>query len=67
MLAQNGYEVSETTVLRITQYLADKGLVTNKIINNTAIGIKRMVTCITPMGVDVLEGTVQVDGIMLGD
>lgn len=67
VLEKQGYDVSELTIGLELRYLAGKGLVQIESISNPALGIKKEIVQITSMGIDQLEGTIQVDGIEAGE
>ena len=66
MLAQEGHELKESDILAHCRYLEGKGLVRVENIRNPIQHISRDIAHITPKGIDVLEGTEQVEGIILG-
>ena len=49
------------------KYLAGKELVKSEVVANKALGIKREIVHITSKGIDVLEGTIEVEGIEVGE
>lgn len=66
MLMQEGHDLKESDILGHCRYLEGKGLVMVENVRNSIQKISRDIAHITPKGVDVLEGTVQVEGILLG-
>ena len=62
---QHGYDFEKNEVMAICRYLEGKGLINISNSNNSVLGISRFISTITPKGIDVLEGTVQVEGIEL--
>lgn len=67
VLEKQGYAVNDMTISLELKYLAGKGLIEVKSIANKALGIKREVAQITSKGIDLLEGTIEVEGIEVGE
>ena len=67
VLQKQGYNVSELTIGLELKYLAGKGLVQIEQVKNAALGIQKEIVQITSMGIDLLEGTIQIDGIEAGE
>lgn len=67
VLLKFGYSVSDLSVNLELKYLAGKDLVRMEIVANQALGIKREVAHITSKGIDLLEGTIMVEGIEVGE
>lgn len=63
VLQKQGYNVSEVTIGLELKYLAEKGLVQTDAVSNPALGIQKDIVHITSKGIDLLEGTIQIDGI----
>lgn len=63
VLGKQGQSVSDVAIGLELKYLAGKGLVETQVIANKALGLRREVAHITSKGIDLLEGTVQVEGI----
>ncbi len=66
-LKKKGYAVDKDGIAALCNYLAGKGLIKIERAENKVLDIKRDIAQITPEGVDVLEGTVTVEGIELAD
>jgi len=64
-LKREGYGVSFDDTQSAVEYLAGKGLVAVELIQSAVLNIERHVVKITPAGVDTLEGTTAVDGVLL--
>jgi hypothetical protein len=60
-----GMKVNIADVEDAFEYLSGKGLVTVKKRENKAFNTRMPIAYITPLGTDVLEGTVTVEGIEL--
>ena len=65
VLKQHGYNLEQEKVLGMCKYLQDKGLVNLETIGNDSLKIHRVIAHITAKGIDVLEGTETIDGIIL--
>lgn len=65
-MRQAGYKLDAQQVREALYYLEKKGLVWVAKCDNKALGISMDVYIITPDGIDVLEGTSQIDGIGVG-
>ena len=65
MLKQEGYNLNISDIMAICQYLEGKGLIEIENIRNPIQKISRDIIKITPKGIDVLEGTEQVNGLEL--
>ena len=61
-----GESYSTTEVEEELDYLEGKGLMACRIVENRAAGIRRVIYRLTPLGVDVLEGTTEVVGVEVG-
>lgn len=64
-LKREGYDINKQDVVVAILYLEGKGLVKIGKVENKALGISRQIANITPLGIDVLEGTKTVDGVEL--
>lgn len=62
-----GFTVGRQEVEKELSYLEGKHLAGREHIENRALGISRDIFRITPQGTDVLEGTLQADGIETGE
>lgn len=62
-LNTSGLSVTQENVNKEVEYLQGKGVISVEHIENKALGIKRDIITITSKGIDVIEGTLQVDGI----
>lgn len=67
VLMKQGYEVNDLVISLELKYLAGKELVKSEVVANKALGIKREIVHITSKGIDVLEGTIEVEGIEVGE
>lgn len=67
VLMKQGYEVNDLVISLELKYLAGKELVKSEVVANKALGIKREIVHITSIGIDVLEGTIEVEGIEVGE
>jgi len=64
-LRRYGYCYSEEEISDACIYLKDKGLIQTKKVENTALKINRAIASLTPLGIDVLEGTTTIEGIVV--
>lgn len=67
VLLKQGYEVNDLVISLELKYLAGKELVKSEVVANKALGIKREIVHITSKGIDLLEGTIEVEGIEVGE
>lgn len=67
VLMKQGYEVNDLVISLELKYLAGKELVKSEVVANKALGIKREIVHITSKGIDLLEGTIEVEGIEVGE
>ena len=67
VLLKQGYEVNDLVISLELKYLAGKDLVKSEVVANKALGIKREIVHITSKGIDLLEGTIEVEGIEVGE
>lgn len=67
VLLKQGYEVNDLIISLELKYLAGKELVKSEVVANKALGIKRDIVHITSKGIDLLEGTIEVEGIEVGE
>lgn len=67
VLEKQGYDISELTIGLELKYLAGKELVQMETISNPTLGIKKEIVHITSKGIDLLEGTIQIEGIEAGE
>ena len=67
VIKQHGYNLEKSEIMGMCKYLEGKGLVNISGAKNDALQVSRFIASITPKGIDVLEGTVQIEGIELGD
>ena len=58
--------ITRAMVQEQAEYLAGKGLLSRKEVQNRALSISRIIYRITPEGTDCLEGTLEAPGIELG-
>ena len=65
VLKTSGYDLTREHLLTTLTYLTDKGLVMSRTVENKQLNISRFITKLTSKGVDLLEGTIQVEGIMV--
>jgi hypothetical protein len=65
MLVKSGIKAGVADVEDAFEYLSGKGLVAVKKYENKRLDVRMHVAYITPLGTDVLEGTVIVEGIEL--
>lgn len=65
-IRQYGYSASKDDIAECCNYLQGKELVKVERVGNTVLGLSRDIAHITPKGVDALEGTEQIDGVVLG-
>ncbi|MBQ8982696.1 MAG: hypothetical protein IJ079_03830 [Lachnospiraceae bacterium] len=66
-LSKQGHELTDLTLNLELKYLQGKNLVQLDQVSNPALGIHRTIVHITSRGIDVLEGTIQVEGIEVGE
>ena len=64
-LKPHGYNIEKDEVMMVCQYLEGKGLIRIETFKNEVLKISRDIAYIMPDGIDVLEGTMKVDGINL--
>jgi hypothetical protein len=64
-LAREGITASVDTIMDALHYLLSKGLVVEKCFGNKALNVRMKFYQITADGIDVLEGTKEVDGVEL--
>ena len=57
---------SQQDILEACNYLQDKGLVSLKHVRSDELEMERDLAYITAKGIDVMEGTIIEDGIILG-
>ncbi|MDE7431401.1 MAG: hypothetical protein K2N34_05755 [Lachnospiraceae bacterium] len=62
-LTTSGFVVTREEVDRELRYLQGKNVIDIEHIENKVLGIKRDIVRINSRGIDVLEGTLQIDGI----
>lgn len=62
-LAKNGMQLTDEQLARETSYLAGKELITVEHIENKVLEIERDMIKLTPKGMDVLDGVLEVEGI----
>lgn len=55
-LRKCGYELDEKELLKQVDYLAGKGLVEKRVVENRRLDISRCIVFLTPGGTDYLEG-----------
>ena len=67
LLKQDGFNLNIGDIQEACGYLEGKGLIRMEHPGNAVLKINRDISYITPKGVDVLEGTVTVEGIELVD
>lgn len=60
---KTGMEISEKDAEQATYYLEDKQLLKVKNVDNKVLGIHRTIAFITAKGMDLLEGTITVEGM----
>ena len=60
-----GYSLEDNEIMHLCKYLEGKGLVKITGAKNEALKIDRHISCITSKGIDVLEGTIEVEGVEL--
>jgi len=65
ILKQHGHSLDKSDVKGICKYLEGKGLVKINGTKNEVLKVSRFIAYITPTGIDVLEGTIQIEGIEL--
>lgn len=66
-LRREGYACDAAEIRKACDYLAGKGLLKIERLQNDILQISRSVAKITPMGMDVLEGTLAAEGILLAE
>ena len=64
-LKREGWQASAEEIRRACGYLQGKGLLELEEIRNDALGIRRTLAKITPLGADVLDGNAAADGVQL--
>jgi hypothetical protein len=65
-LKQQGFSVGKQEITEACDYLSGKGLIRMDNVNNETLGISRSIAHITPEGIDALEGTQHIIGVIIG-
>ena len=63
---KRGLSYSQENIIEACYYLQDKGWITFKHIQSDALDIERDIAFITAVGIDILETTKPIEGIIIG-